>query len=262
MRRVNRITRVLPGNRPIEARAVFLLLRRHLLNGIVCATTAVVSLVLCVGYAGDKKPGREEGEFRILSAGKEIGSEKYVIISSDDAASSSSVVDFKNPGDSRQRVRLETNAQMNGRFVPKTYQLKSDVDGQKGTINGIFSPQQAMFEYIGGRNPRKGGLLVGDQYTILDTNIFHHFIFLVRLFKFGSREKNQRFEVVVPQEQDNGVLRITELEKENIVVRGKKVEARRLKVDSGSVEIYLWVDGQRIMQKLTVPEKQIEVDRQ
>ncbi|HYK90239.1 MAG TPA: hypothetical protein VE398_15800 [Acidobacteriota bacterium] len=211
--------------------------------------------------AGDKSPVREEGEFKIYAAGKEIGSEKYVILFSGDAVSSTSVLDFRNPGDRHQRVQLDSKLEMDGHFVPKTYQLKSDVDGQKGTINGQFSANQAMFEYVGKGTPKKSGLLVGNQFTLLDTNIFHHFVFLARLFKYESKEKFQSFEVVIPQEQDNGMLKISNLNKETITVRGKKIEAHHLQVDSGSVMIHLWVDGQKIVQKITVPDKQIEVVR-
>ncbi len=235
-------------------------MRKAFGSAAACALS-VACLFLGTAGGGDKKPVREEGEFRIHASGKEIGNEKYVLISSEDSASSSSIVSFRNPGDGHQKIQLDTKLEMNARYVPRSYQLKSDVEGQKGTINGIFSPQQAMFEYIGGKNPRKGGLLVGEQYTVLDTNVFHHFIFLARLFRYGSKEKDQRFEVVIPQEQDSGVLRITELGKETLAVRGKKIGARHLRVDSGAVEIHLWVDEQKILQRITVPDRQIEVVR-
>ena len=225
-----------------------------------CAA-ALFCLVLGNARAGEKKAGREEGEFRIYAAGKETGSEKYVILLSEGAANSNSIVDFRNPGDRHQKVQLETKLEMDGNYLPKIYQLKSHVDGQRGTINGEFTPHQAMFEYIGSGEPKKGGLLLGDQYTLLDTNIFHHFIFLVRLFRYGGREKNQKFEVVIPQEQDNGVLKIFEVGRESVAVRGKKIDAHHLQVDSGSVVIHLWVDGQKILHRITVPSKQIEVLR-
>ncbi len=225
--------------------------------------TLAAALLLRPGgiRAADTGIGREEGEFKIYAAGKEIGTEKYEILASNDAATSSSTVTFRNPGDRHQKVQLETKLDMDGHYLPKTYQLRSDVDGQKGTIRGEFSPHQVMFQYVGNGVPRKSGLLLGDQYTVLDTNVFHHFVFLARLFNYGTKGKGQDFEVVIPQEQDNGELRITELEKENITLRGKKMEARHLKIDSGSVIINLWVDAQKTVQKITVPDRQIEVVR-
>jgi hypothetical protein len=228
---------------------------------VVGCVAALFYLVPGIAGAGEKKPAREEGEFRIYAAGKEIGSEKYILVLSEGTANSNSIVEFRNPGDRHQKVQLETKLQMDGNYVPKVYQFKSNVDGQRGAINGEFSPHQVMFEYLGSGEPRKGGLLVGDQYTLLDTNVFHHFIFLARLFKYGGKEKDQKFEVVIPQEQDNGVLKISEVGRESITVRGKRVDAHHLKADSGSVVIHLWVDGQKILHRITVPSKQIEVLR-
>jgi len=56
---------------------------------------------------------------------------------------------------------------------------------------------------------------------MLDSNIYHHFIFLVRLFDFDSREKTQRFEVLVPQEDDSGVLKVSELRRAEMELRGR-----------------------------------------
>ncbi len=228
--------------------------------GLTCPAI-LFCLVLGGAHAVDKKIAREEGQFKVLANGKEVGSEKFAILTSEDAASSTSFLDLRNPGAGHQKIQLESKLEMDGKYLPKTYQLKSDVDGQKGTINAAFSGHEAMFEYIGSGTPRKGGLLVGDRYTVLDTNIFHHFIFLTRLFKYGSNDKDQRFEVVIPQEQDNGVLRISEVDKESITIKGKKVEARHLQVDSGSVLIHLWVDSQNVLRRITVPSREIEVVR-
>lgn len=224
--------------------------------------------VLVVASAGtcaageEVKAGREEGEFRILARGKEIGTEKYVIVSSADSASSTSVVEFRNPGETHQKVQLETRLDMNGRFVPRAYELKTEVDGKKGLVVGAFQPNQAMFQYTTTTvAPKKSGVLVGNEFTMLDTNVFHHFVFLARLYKFDSAEKAQRFEVVIPQESDGGFLKISNEGRETISVRGKRVDTTHLKADSGAVVMNLWVDSRRVLQKISVPERGIDVVR-
>jgi hypothetical protein len=222
-------------------------------------------LLFCVAAARAGAPAdfRESGEYRIYTGGKEIGTEKYVIIASGDTVSTTSTLDFRNPGESHQRVHLETSLEASGRFVPRSYTLKSDVEGKKGTIVGEFGPNQAMFGYVNAdAPPRKEGQLVGDEYTVLDTNIFHHFIFLARLFKFDSeRGKPQRLQVVIPQEDETGFLDITDTGKESLQVGRKKIEVRRLQLDSGSMQIQVWVDNQRIVHKIAVPARGIEVVR-
>ncbi len=231
---------------------------------IVRPTTSIGCLILISCFsigATAKDVAQEDGEFRILVGGKEIGSERYVLAVTGDSASSTSILEFKNPANAGQKVHMESKLDMDGRFRPRTYRLSSDVGGIKGSIVGTFSPNQVMFEYSSGTTPTKKGLLVGNDYTILDTNLFHHFVFLVRLFKFESKEKFQRFEVVIPQEADFGVLKISEMNKESLILKGKRTETWHLQVDSGALVIHLWVDKQRILHKISVPSSGIEVLR-
>lgn len=236
------------------------------LSNRVQVAAMVMAGLICASFlslaSGTQKDFRESGEFKIYAAGMDIGTEKYVILGSGAAITSSSTLDFRNPGESHQKIQLETKLEMNARFVPRNYLLKSDVEGKKGTILGEFSPNQAMFAYVAADgSSRKGGMLVGNEFSLLDTNIFHHFIFLVRLFNYDSNNKAQRFEVVIPQEQESGFLTISELGKEPLTVRGKRTETRHLQADSGSLQIQLWVDNQRVLQKITVPGRGIEVLR-
>ncbi len=209
----------------------------------------------------DKKAALEEGSFNIYVDGKEIGTERFSILFSADSASSTSVIDFRDPGKKHQRVHMETQLHMDGGFLPRTYQLRFDIEGQKGSLNGTFTPGQALFEYKGGGNPRKSGLLVGNQYFILDTNVFHHFIFLVKLFDLHAKQKAQAFEVIVPQETDSGIIRITRAGMDKIMVRGKKRNLHHLKADSGILQIDLWMDDRRVLHKLALPDKKIEIIR-
>jgi hypothetical protein len=219
-----------------------------------------LTFLLPLVFGQSKRMAREEGQFDILVGGKEIGREKFTIISSLDSVSSNSIVDFRDPSNRHQSVRLETHLDMNGEYVPQAYRLETNVDGQKGTIAGAFLPNEATFEYQGSANPRKRGLPVGDRYIVLDTNVFHHFIFVARLFDF-SAGKSQSIEAVIPQELDGGMLKVSDAGVENISAKGKKLSLHHLKVDTGMLQIDLWVDDQRVLYKIALPVKQIEVIR-
>jgi hypothetical protein len=213
------------------------------------------------GKASEKKAGREAGEFKIFVAGREIGTEQFEITILGDKAISNSRVLLRHAVAGRQTVRLETHLEMNTSFVPTAYQLKSDVDGKTGTITGSFAPNQAIFEYPGVGAPRKEGLLTGSQYTLLDTNVFHHFCFIARLFRYDSSEKLQRFEVAIPQETDSGAIKVSQVGKEPLAVRGKKTTTYHLHLDSGSLQIEMWVNDKKEVQKLAVPARGIEIER-
>jgi len=226
----------------------------------LCLFPPSLALLVTPAYSEDRKLQREEAQFDIFVDGKKIGQEKYSIAGSGDAIASHSIVNFRNPGNRRQRVQLETQLSMDARYLPQTYQLRTSVDGQKGTISGTFVPGEATFEYRGTGNPRTRGLLVGDRFIVLDTNVFHHFIFVARLFDF-STDKSQSIEVVIPQELDGGVLKIREIGIERLSAGGKKRDLHHLRVDSDLLQIDLWVDDQQTLYKIALPAKQIEVIR-
>lgn len=182
----------------------------------------LLAFLLPPGYGGDKKPSHEEGRFDIYIAGKEIGEEQFSIQDSGDSVSSNSIVNFRDPGNQNRGVRIETQLNMDDKYMPRTYQVRTNIAGQKGAMAGTFVPGQAMFEYQANGNPRKSGVLVGDRYVILDTNVFHHFVFIGRLFDFAGAGKAQSLDVVIPQEMDSGILQISDAGIEKISVRGEK----------------------------------------
>lgn len=208
-----------------------------------------------------RKPGSEQGRFEIYVDGKQIGEEKFSIRESPDSCHSESVVTFKTPGREEHSVRLETQLEMDAQYMPRAYKVKSSVDGQSRVIEGTFSPGQANFKYAVQGTPRQSGLLLDDYYVVLDANVFHHFIFAGRLVEFDAADIIQSLDVVIPQELDYGVLNIRDNGLEKTSVRGKKMELHHLKVDSGSVQMDLWVDAQHLLHKIALPARKIEVLR-
>ena len=71
---------------------------RHLLAGCVLAGTVACFLQ---AKSGTKKPAAEDGEFVIFFSAREIGSEKFAIQSTAESATSSSVLEFRNPAETR-----------------------------------------------------------------------------------------------------------------------------------------------------------------
>jgi hypothetical protein len=217
--------------------------------------------VFGVRLEDQKKISQLEGEYQIFLSGRVIGSEKYVIYEAGDIITSNGSLEFRSPGKDNQKVSVETKLDMDAQFRPRRYELKSEVDGKSGTIRGEFSPDQVLFVYSGGGVSTRSGLLVGEQYTILDTNAFHHFIFLCRLFKYGMPAMPQTFEVVIPQEKETGKVTIIEIGKEEVLLSGKTMSLTHLAIDSGMVRIQIWVDEEHLPVKIALPEKGIEVVR-
>lgn len=210
---------------------------------------------------GDESKGRrEESQFDIYVDGKEIGYEKFSILASSSGIESRSFLSFRDPGKTGKKVQIETELSTDGKWMPRAYRLNSDVEGQKGTITGSFAPGEATFEYTGSGRPLRRGLPVGDRYIILDTNVFHHFVFLARLYDLRAGGTKQ-IEAVVPQELDGGKLKVSEAGVEMVPIHGKEMTLHRINADTGMLLIHLWVDDNQVLYKIALPAKKIEVIR-
>lgn len=119
---------------------------------------AVLLLLSLISHGAEQKTFREEAQFEIRVAGKEIGQEKFSIQGTDDSVRSHSTMSFQDPANSRQNVKMETELMMDERFVPTSYQLQTDVSGQKGIMRGTFASGQASFEFTAaaGRPAKQG----------------------------------------------------------------------------------------------------------
>lgn len=213
-----------------------------------------------LGPKDDGKSSSEKGRFDIYVAGEKIGEEKFSIRRSPDSIKSSSVLYFRDPARRNLRVRIETQLTMDPEYRPKSYQLDTDIGEQKVTMTGIFVPGQADFEYRLDGIARKRGLLVGDSVIMLDTNVFHHFAFIPQLLDF-DKGNSRTVEVIIPQELANGIIKVVEAGVEETSIRGKKRELHHLKVDSGALLMDLWTDDHKILYKIALPAKGIEVIR-
>jgi hypothetical protein len=224
----------------------------------LCLVLPSIESPMPASFAEDRVPRSDKAEFDIFVNDKRIGQEKYSIEVSGDTIISHSIVNFRDPGNQHQKVQMETQLNMDRHYLPQSYQLRTYVDGQKGTITGTFIPGEADFEYLGSGKPRKRGLLVGDRFIVLDTNVFHHFIFLARLFDFNT-VGTQNFETIIPQELDEGILKVNQIGFERITIKGKKRDLYHLRADSGLLKIDLWVDDHHTLYKIALPAKNIEV---
>lgn len=241
----------LVSDMPFYFRLVFL---RYALAGFV------LILFLPDGFSAGKKPStNEEGRFGIYVDGKEIGEETYSIQGSPNSYHSESVIAFKSPGPANQDVKIETQLTMDENYLPQAYRVKSSIGGKTRETEAVFVPGQATFKYQVNGTPHQSGLLLDDYYVVLDANVFHHFIFVGRLVELDH--SIQSLDVVIPQEMDNGVLEIRDAGLEKIEMHGKKKELRHLKVDTGKLQIDLWVDDHRLLYRIALPGKDIEVLR-
>jgi len=229
-------------------------------NRSVCRVLALGLSLLLPTYAHGVEPAREEGEFEIRIDGEEVGREKYSIEVHPDGIVSVSTGTLRDSGAEGGRVHLETRLEMDADYMPRSYRVETSAGDRKGLLEGTFIPGEADFRYLLQGSPRKSGLMLDEYYTVLDANVFHHFAFIGRLFDFGD-EGAQALDVVIPQELDNGTVVIRNAGRETTAIRGKEERLHHLKLDSGQLLIDLWLDDDRVLQKIGLPQRRIEVVR-
>jgi hypothetical protein len=71
----------------------------------------------------------------------------------------------------------------------------------------------------------------------------------------------QSIAAVIPQELEGGKLKVSEVGLERMSIHGKKMDLHHLKADSGVLFIDLWIDDQKIVYKIALPAKKIEILR-
>jgi hypothetical protein len=211
--------------------------------------------------AESRAVANEESRFRIFVNDAEVGQEQFSITHSGGDLKSNSTLEFKTTGLRRQHVRIETQLVADKNFLPKSYHVRTDADGNKSAISATFAPGQATFEFLANGSPRKSGIIVGDRFWVLDTNVFHHFLFIAQQFDLNQIDKTQSFEVVIPQELNVGVLKVRWAGSETVSINGKSRNLNRLVADTGAAQIHLWIDEKKILHKIAFPAKRIEAVR-
>lgn len=208
----------------------------------LAAHAAFVSMTLVAAPATAQTVTLDEGTFRLLIGGREVGTETFSIRQNGSGADAviiarGRVVLDTDPG-ARQ---LTSSLQLaGGTLRPAAYDVKlegADARQIAGRVaGGRFS---ARIVSSAGENMRE--YLVSEGAVVVDEGIAHHYYFLARrLGDAGSA----RIPIVVPQDSRQLVAEVTAGARESVRVGGGSVEGRRLTVSAGGEDRTVWVDAE------------------
>ncbi len=198
-------------------------------------------------------PGTEQGVFHVYAGGKEIGRETFEI--------SRDGVDWIAEG----RVTLDSP---DGKVEQATKLLLTSDGGlrsysweqsspKKASANVTYQDGKAIIEYKLDKSLERSEYSFGTpQVTILDNNVFHHYIFLIRHYD-DAKSGSQQMPIFIPQALTPGTITVTDQGMEN--VQGRKW--RHMTASTPDLEIHLWLEGERLV-KITVPSANVEVVRE
>jgi hypothetical protein len=223
------------------------------------ASVVLLVAALAVSPATAQTSTLDEGSFRLLVGGEEVGTETFSIRQNgtgEDAviiARGRVVLDTARSGQ-----ELTSSLQLaGGTLRPAAYDVTLEgADARKiagRVVGGRFS---ARIVSSAGENMRE--YLVSDGAILLDEGIAHHYYFIARRVESGS----QRVPIVIPRSSKQVAAQVTVGGSETVTVGGRSVAARRLTVEpAGEPPRNIWVDDQGRVLRLEVPARRYVAER-
>ena len=199
----------------------------------------------------------DEGTFRLLVNGQEVGTETFAI--RQNGSGDAAVVI------ARGRVTLTTDGgrevnsslQFGGSGLrPAAYDLQMD-GGDASRIAGKVVGGRFSARVVSAGGERMREYLVSEGAVIADDAVAHHYYFLAR-----RAEGNGRVAVVIPRDSRQVFANVADRGSESIQVGGQTVSARHLHIETeGGVPHDVWVDSQNRVLRMAIPSRNYVAER-
>ena len=225
-------------------------------------------LACSVATLGQETPGNprlvnvdDEGVFVISLGGRPVGTERFKIHSSQGKVEAQGEI----------RLHLEQNGKTVGvqsfpdlvldpQLRPVTYTWNQK--GPKSSrLEVDFSGKLARVRYktISGNEDNRDFALPPDV-VVLDDNVVHHYQLIIARYQAMGGGK-QTFRVFVPQEALPSLQTVKDMGNAATAIDGVTANLRHLVITTDVTHIDLWVDDQQHIERVSVPEAQLEAIR-
>lgn len=201
----------------------------------------------------------DEGTFRLLVGGREVGTETFSIRQNGSGADAviiarGRVVVNSDPG----ARELTSSLQLAGTLRPAAYDVRLEGEDARQIAGRVAGGRfSARVVSSAGENMRE--YLVSDGAVVVDDGIAHHYYFLAR--RLGS-ESSARIPIVIPQDSRQVVAEISAGSGEAVTVGGSSVQGRRITVRPGDgAERIVWVDGEGRVLRVEIAANRFVAER-
>ena len=206
--------------------------------------------------------GKESGSFRILFGGEEIGEEKFQIVEEASAFKATAEIRIAVDREKEKVVFLiHPVLQFTRSFEPLSYQVVQEAGPNKMRAKVNFKPGKSEAVYETGKETDTRQVELKKDVMILDDNVFHHYLVLVKRYDF-SKGGQQEFSAFVPQQFLSGGVSVADKGKETVQIGNKNLSLQHLLVDTGELQISLWLNESHELLKLSVPKSNVDVLRE
>jgi hypothetical protein len=192
----------------------------------------------------------DEGTFRVLVGGREVGMETFSI--RQNGAGADAVVIAQGRVALPEAAEVVANVQFGGTVLrPVAYdvelrgsdarRIRAAIAGSRASARTVSSGGETMKEY-----------LVSDGAVLLDEGVAHHYYFLARRAAGGAT----RVPVIIPRENRQVQATVSAAGEESVAIGGGSARGRKLTVTlTGGDTRSVWVDAEGRVLKVEVPAK-------
>jgi hypothetical protein len=193
----------------------------------------------------------DEGTFRLMVGGREVGTETFSI--RQNGVGPDAVIIAQG------RVVLESgevmaNVQVGGAGLrPVAYDLELR-GGDARRIRGSVSGSRAAARTTSAAGETMREYLVTDGAVVLDDGVAHHYYFIAMRAAAGATQ----VPIMIPRESRQAQARIVQAGEESISAGGATVRARRLNIEpAGGEARSVWIDAEGRVLRVEVPARNL-----
>lgn len=206
--------------------------------------------------------GNVSGSFRILFSGEEIGLEKFEIVEGGQRIKASAEIRLTvERGTDKVTFVVQAVLEFNRFFEPISYQITQESGPNKTKAQVAFKDGVSEASYASGKETDTRQINLRKDVLVLDDNVFHQYIILVKRYDF-AKGGVQEFSAFVPQQFIAGSVSVSDKGMEDVQLRNGNMKLQHLLVDTGELQISLWLNEKRELLKLAVPKSHVEVVRE
>ncbi len=201
----------------------------------------------------------EQGVFSILAGNRKIGTETFQIVSSASGYEATGEISLAVPGGSSlsegSTLRVDSNLQ------PVSYDRRQKAP-QQGSVTARFgSPETMLVSETEEGSQNRIFYLPDTDLVVLDTNFFHHYAFLLRLYD-DSKPGPQHFNVFIPQEAAPGTISLSFQGREDQTAGGVTADLNHYQVVTDQITMEIWASPDARIHRIMIPQANLEVVRQ
>jgi hypothetical protein len=205
--------------------------------------------------------GSEQGNFKIFFGGELIGEERFQIGAEATNYKAWAEIHLTlDRGNDKVTFNIKPSLQFTKFFEPLTYKVLQEAGDNRMKASIHFKPESSQAVYETGQETDSREIKLSGDVVVLDDNVFHHYVLLARRYDY-SKGGVQEFSAFVPQQFLAGNISVADQGFESVQLGTKTLSLQHLLVDTGEIQINLWLNTHHELQKISVPKSHVDVLR-